>query len=151
MPVYLSQNAIDELKVELVKRTKVTRVAITAQIGAAIELGDLSENFEYHDAKERQGLNEARVSQIEAMLVDAVIVETAVGAEEITLGVNFTVMINDTEKSFSIVGSSEADPMSGKISNESPTGQAFLGKKVDEVVEITVPSGVMVYTIIAIA
>ena len=97
MPVYLSQNAIDELKVELVKRTKVTRVAITAQIGAAIELGDLSENFEYHDAKERQGLNEARVSQIEAMLVDAVIVETAVGAEEITLGVNFTVMINDTE------------------------------------------------------
>jgi transcription elongation factor GreA len=149
MPTFISQKGLEDLKQELEMRTKVLRIEIAQQIGEAIELGDLKENFEYHDAKERQGLNEARVGQIEAMLKDAVIVESTTGADQIAIGVQFVVRVDETKKTFSIVGSSEADPLTGKISNESPIGQAFLGKRVGEVVTVTVPSGVMDYTIVS--
>ncbi len=147
MPTYISKEGLEELKKEREKRAKITRFEIADQIAAAKELGDLSENFEYHDAKERQALNEARILQLEAMIMDAQIVEKKEGATEVTLGATFVAELNGEEKTFSIVGSNEADPMAGKISNESPIGRAFLGKAVGETVEIEVPSGTMAYTI----
>lgn len=150
MPTYISQEGLDAMKEELEKRKKVTRREIAENIASAKELGDLSENFEYQEAKERQALNEARVIQLEAQILDAVIVEQTTGSDMIGLGVTFIVEINGDQKTFSMVGSTEADPISGKISNESPIGRAFLGKKAGEEVEIEVPSGVMSYKIVEI-
>ena len=150
MPSYMSQSKLDDLRAELEKRKKITRREIADQISTAKDLGDLSENFEYQDAKEQQGLNEARIIQIGNMITDAVVVEESLGGDEINIGTTFVAKCNGSEKTFTIVGSTEADPMSGKISNESPIGQAFLGRKPGEGVEIEVPSGVMSYTIITI-
>jgi transcription elongation factor GreA len=150
MPTYMSQEALDQMKAELEKRTKLTRKEISEQIGIAKDFGDLSENFEYHDAKEQQGLNEARIRELEVKIQDVVLVTSSTGGNEILLGVTFIVEVLEKKKTFSIVGSTEANPMDGMISNESPIGQAFLGKKVGDTVEVTVPSGVMTYLIISI-
>ncbi len=147
MPTYISKEGLEELKRELTQRKSEIRPKITEDIASAKELGDLSENFEYHDAKEQQGLNESRIMQLESMIIDSIIVEKKTGLDAITLGVTFTATLNGVDKVFSIVGSNEADPLSGKISNESPLGYAFMGKKVNEEVEIEVPSGAMKYTI----
>lgn len=146
----MSQEALDQMKAELEKRTKLTRKEISEQIGIAKDFGDLSENFEYHDAKEQQGLNEARIRELEVKIQDVVLVTSSTGGNEILLGVTFIVEVLEKKKTFSIVGSTEANPMDGMISNESPIGQAFLGKKVGDTVEVTVPSGVMTYLIISI-
>ncbi|NQV89762.1 MAG: transcription elongation factor GreA [Parcubacteria group bacterium] len=150
MPTYVSQEALDQMKAELEVRTKLTRKEISEQIGIAKDFGDLSENFEYHDAKEQQGLNEARVRELEAKIQDAVLVTSSTGGDEILLGVTFVAEVLDKKKTFSIVGSTEASPMDGMISNESPIGQAFLGRRVGDTVEVTVPSGVMSYVIVSI-
>lgn len=147
MPTYISAQGLEGLKKEFEDRKKITRREIAEKIAAAKELGDLSENFEYHEAKEQQGLNEARILQLEAMILDSVIVEQSTGQDAITLGVTFIAVINGNEKTFSMVGSSEADPMSGKISNESPIGKAFMGRGAGEEVTIEVPSGEIVYII----
>lgn len=147
MPTYISKEGLQELRDEFEKRKTLVRREIAEQISSAKELGDLSENFEYHDAKERQGLNEARIVQLESMINDAVIVEKTEGGSDIDLGTTFVAESGGEEKTFQVVGSTEADPMAGKISNESPIGQAFIGHKVGEKVEITVPSGAIVYTI----
>ena len=150
MPTYLSEEALSALKSELETRKKITRGEIAEDIGAAKELGDISENFEYQEAKERQSLNEARIFEIEAMIHDTVIVEESTGGSVITLGTTFIVTVDGEEKTFPLVGSTEADPMSGRISNESPLGAAFFGRKVGDSVEIDVLSGKIVYTIIKI-
>ncbi len=150
MPTYISQGALDEIKAELVKRKTEFRKRIAEEISDAKELGDLSENFEYQDAKERQGLNEARILQIESMIHDAVVVESSTGGDEIALCCTFVVETNGNERTYSMVGSSEADPMAGKISNESPIGQAFFGKKPGDEVTVQAPSGEILYRILRI-
>lgn len=147
---YLSQTALDELKKELQERKTTARKELAEQIGAAKELGDLSENFEYHDAKERQGQNETRVIELEDIIRNAVIVDTKSGESTIRLGTTFKANLNGQERSFSIVGATESDPMSGKISNESPLGNAFLGLGVGETAKIQTPNGVMEYKVISI-
>lgn len=148
--VYLSQEKLDELKLELEERSRVTRRKIAETIEAAKELGDLSENFEYQDAKEQQALNEARIVQLETMIHNAVLVEQTSGTEKIDLGCSFVVLVNNIEKTFSLVGSTEADPVSGKISNESPIGRAFFGRGEGETVQIEVPTGKIEYKIVKI-
>lgn len=150
MPIYISAPGLEGLKQELILRTKETRKRIAEKISAATELGDLSENFEYHEAKEQQGLNESRVAQLEAMISDHIIVEDTLGGNIINLGTTFDVEVRETRKTFIMVGSSEADPMAGKISNESPIGQAFMGRNVDEVIEINTPAGTVSYKILSI-
>lgn len=150
MTTYISAQGLQELKDELEKRIKVIRGQISENISSAKEMGDLSENFEYHEAKEQQGLNEGRILQLEAMILDAVIVEESEGKNEITFGVTFTVEMGGEEKTFQMVGYSEADPISGKISNESPIGMAFMGKAVGDEIIVEVPSGELIYTIKAI-
>lgn len=150
MTTYISATGLQVLKDELIQRTSITRREIADKISAATELGDLSENFEYHEAKEQQGLNEARVAQLEEMIRNNVIVKDTIGGDTIDLGTTFDVEVNQTIKTFCLVGSSEADPLLGKISNESPIGKAFIGRKAGEEVEILTPSGAISYKIISI-
>lgn len=147
---YLSQDALDALKEELHERKTVLRAQLSEQIGSAKELGDLSENFEYHDAKERQGQNETRILEIEDMLRNIVLVEAKTGGTKIMLGTTFTAKLGDTEKTFEIVGASESDPMNGKISNESPLGNAFLGLSVGDTAKFESPAGTMEYKVVSI-
>src|SRR3989338_4584006 len=115
MPTYLSKEGLDALSAELQQRKVTTRYEIADRIASAKELGDLSENFEYHEAKEQQAQNEMRIMDLERMIKDAVMVEQQSGGNTISLGTTFTVSANGKERTFEIVGSNEADPMTGKI------------------------------------
>lgn len=150
MPTYLSKQGLEDLKTEHAKRITQIRKEIAEKISAAKELGDLSENFEYHEAKEQQGLNESRVVQLADMIRDAVIVTESTGGTTLGLGTTFVVEVNSGKKTYSLVGSNESDPMLGKISNESPIGLAFMGHEVGDVIEIQTPGGSMTYKIISI-
>jgi transcription elongation factor GreA len=150
MPTYLSTEAFEELKTELEHRKKQLRREIAEKILHAKEMGDLSENFEYQTAKDEQALNETRVIELEDIMHDVVIVEDATGAKEIGLGTTFTVETDGKKKTFSLVGSNEANPLEGKISNESPIGLAFYGAKPGEKVEFQAPSGKIEYRILEI-
>src|SRR3989339_2162798 len=101
---YLSQDALNALKIELQERKTVQRAELSEKIGQAKELGDLSENFEYHDAKQIQGENETRILQIENMLRNLVVIEKKTGATCVSIGASFTVELNGEEKKFQIVG-----------------------------------------------
>jgi transcription elongation factor GreA len=145
---YMTAEGLELMKEELDKREQVTRKDITQAIAEAKEQGDLSENFEYQDAKERQAKNEARIIQIRDIMARAVIMESGKGGDTIAMGSTFLVKIGEVEKEFMLVGPTESDPMAGRISHESPLGKAFLGKKAGEKVEIEVPSGTMTYEIV---
>ncbi|MFA5946782.1 MAG: transcription elongation factor GreA [Patescibacteria group bacterium] len=146
---YISASGLAEVTKELANRIKVIRPEIAQRISEAKEMGDLSENFAYHEAREQQGLNESRIIEITEMLSTAVVVEEKKGGS-IGLGSSFKVKIGGQEKTYEIVGENEANPMEGKISNVSPLGSAFLGKGVGETVEAKVPSGTMTYEILSI-
>ncbi|MBI4592358.1 transcription elongation factor GreA [Candidatus Uhrbacteria bacterium] len=150
MPTYLSKDAFEQLKQELEHRKKALRREIAEKILHAKEMGDLSENFEYQTAKEEQALNETRVIELEDMMHDIVIVQDATGAKEIALGTTFVVETEGKKKTFSLVGSNEANPLEGKISNESPIGLAFLGAKPGDKVEFQTPLGAVLYRILEI-
>lgn len=147
MTTYVSAAKLEELKEEFAHRKGEGRKTIAAKIEQAKELGDLSENFEYHEAKEQQAQNEARILELKDMIQNAVLVEEQSGGELIQLGTKFVAEINGTEKEFEMVGSSEADPTSGKISNETPVGNAFLGKKVGEEAVVELPTGSVSYKV----
>lgn len=146
---YLSADGLQKMKEELEYRIKTLRPEIAQKLSDAKELGDLSENFEYHDSKDQQAQNEIRIVDLHHMLATAHVVADKAGGT-INLGSKFTVKIGSVEKTFSVVGENEADPMSGKISNASPLGAAFIGKAVGDKVSIEVPSGAVTYEIIAI-
>lgn len=148
-PTYLSSAALADLKKELENRIKVLRPEIAQKIGDAKEMGDLSENFAYHEAREQQALNETRIIDIQDMLVNAVVVDEKKGGQ-IGVGSRFKARTGKLERAFEIVGENEANPMEGKISNVSPIGNAFLGHSVGDVVEVTTPAGKMEYEILSI-
>lgn len=148
--MYISKEGLEELKKELQERTKTTRWEITEIISAAKELGDLSENFEYQDAKEQQSLNEARILQLEDMIRDAVIVEETTGNDQIVMGCSFVALVGSAEKNFQMVGYAESNPLVGKISNESPLGKALIGHRVGDIVSVQTPNGAIDYKILSI-
>jgi transcription elongation factor GreA len=147
MPTYLTPEKLEAMKAEFEERQKITRREIAERIAEATALGDLSENFEYQTAKDEQGLNETRIQNLRNMIQDSVLIDASEGGTEVTIGSTFDVTVGGTEKTFRIVGSNEANPIEGRISNESPLGQQFLGKAEDDVIDIDVPSGTMSYTI----
>jgi transcription elongation factor GreA len=148
-PAYLSSAALADLKTELQHRIKVLRPEIAQKISDAKEMGDLSENFAYHEAREQQAMNETRIINIQDILLNAVVIDEKKGGS-IGIGSRFTAKTGSVTKDFEIVGENEANPMEGKISNVSPIGSAFLGHKIGDVVQITVPSGKIEYEIISI-
>ncbi len=145
--VFVSAEKLEELKQELEHRQGEGRKIIAGKIEQAKELGDLSENFEYHAAKEEQAQNESRIIELKDMLQNAVLVEEKAGGDSVNIGNKFIAELNGEDKEFEMVGSTEADPMSGKISNETPVGKAFLGARVGETVEVELPSGNVSYKV----
>ncbi len=146
---YVSEEGLQQLKDELAMRKTVNRLEITSRIASAKELGDLSENFEYHVAKDDQAQNESRILDLEDMIRNASVVVKKSGGK-INLGSTFQVKVGGVEKTFQMVGATEADPLAGKISNESPIGVSFVGKEAGDTVEVTVPSGKMSYKILSV-
>lgn len=138
-----------KLEDELNTLKTVKRPEVVERIKVARSFGDLSENSEYDSAKEEQGFVEGRISLIEQMLRNAVIITEDDSSTTISLGktVTFDELINgkraNFEETYVIVGSAEADPMEGKISNDSPIAKALIGKHVEDVVKITTPGGDM--------
>ncbi len=134
-----------ELEKELVE-LKSRRGEIAEKIAEARSFGDLSENAEYDAAREEQGLLETRVIEIEDILQHASIIKSA-DATVVGLGSAVELKNSDKTVTYTVVGPVEADPMEGKISDESPIGQALMGKKVGDEVTISTPKGEVVYTI----
>ena len=135
---------------ELKQRKSVERPRIIEAIAEARAHGDLSENAEYHAAKEQQGLNEARIADLEERIGRAEVIDISkLSGEEIKFGATVTLIDEDTEeeKVYQIVGDSEADVKSGKISISSPISRAMIGKKTGDGIEVTAPGGVRAYEI----
>ncbi|MFW0862406.1 MAG: transcription elongation factor GreA [Candidatus Komeilibacteria bacterium] len=145
----LTQEGLDKLKAEL-EELKAKRAGITEKISLARDLGDLSENAEYHEARDQQGFNEGRILEIETLLKNAKVVDKQSNSM-VGIGSKIKVKSIDRELEYTIVGATEADPTQGRISCESPLGVSFLGKKIDDEVDVEIPSGRIKYKIISIA
>lgn len=131
----LTQAGIDELKVEHVALV-AQRGPVSERIKSARELGDLSENAEYQTAREEQDRLEARISEVEHILQNVQVIKKPKGGSKVQLGSSVKLKSNGSTKEFQVVGTMEADPRHGKVSDESPIGQLLLGKKEGESVKI---------------
>jgi transcription elongation factor GreA len=144
---YVSEERLGELKAELEELKTKKRLEIADSLRKAKEYGDLSENAEYAEAREEQSHVEARIAELEDLIKKAVIIQKAVGSEIVQVGSKVMVRKGEEAFEYAIVGASESKPEEGKISNESPIGRAFLGKKVGESVEVLTPAGKATYQI----
>lgn len=148
---HLTKEGIDELRHELESLT-AERAEIAESIRTAREFGDLSENSEYQSARAAQERNESRISEIEHVLQNVEVIKTPKGSAKVVLGSKVTLKGEDGKsKVFQIVGTVEADPLNGKISDESPIGQALIGKHEKDEVEIKTPLETSTYTIVEVA
>ncbi|HOY56168.1 MAG TPA: transcription elongation factor GreA [bacterium] len=149
---YITLEGLEKLKQELLTLKNIKRKDVLERIQIAKEYGDLSENAEYADARDEQAFIEGRIAELEEFMKNAIIIKEQ--SKNISVNIGSVVKIKDksnkTVKEYEIVGSQESDPLSGKISNESPLGKAFLGHKVGEVVSVSLPKGVIEYEIVEI-
>ncbi len=152
MPHYLTKQGVVKLQEDLVRMKGPARREVIERIASAKELGDLKENAEYAEAKEAQALMEAKISEIEAILKDSVLIEEDRGTNVTNVQVGSTVVVEckGNRCTYTIVGTEEADPAQLKISNESPLGRAFLYKGRGDTVTVRVPKGEFEYSIIDI-
>ncbi|HPY08410.1 MAG: transcription elongation factor GreA [Patescibacteria group bacterium] len=147
----ISQEGYDKIKDELTYLTTIKRREIADRIERAKELGDLSENAEYSEAKDAQALNEGRVIELTNILKNVTVVQNVGSKNEVLMGSKVTVTDSKgQERKYTIVSFNEADPLEGKISNESPLGVAFLHHKKGDEVQVATPRGLMKYKIIKI-
>lgn len=150
---YLTQEGLESIKEELKVLTTTKRNEISERIAQAKELGDISENADYDSAKEAFAFNEGRILELESVIKHATIIEeenrqpgvVSVGSQIIIKEVD-----GDKTREYHIVGSHEANPSNGKISNESPIGQALLGAAVGDTVEINLPKGALRCTVVEV-
>lgn len=144
---HLTQAGVDELKAELAELIAL-RPQIADRIKTAREFGDLGENMEYTAARQDQERNEARIAEVENILANVQVITAPKNDSKVVLGSTVKLKSKDGKtKQFQVVGTVEADPLNGKISDESPIGQALLGKKEGEDVEIKTPAETATYTI----
>ncbi len=149
----LTSEGLAKLENELEDLKTIRRKEVADKIKIAISFGDLSENSEYDEAKNEQAMIEARILQIEAMLKNVKILDSdSLDTETVSLGSRVRVLDTefDEEETFQIVGSTEANPDQGRISDESPIGKNLLGHRVDDIVAIPVPNGTVTYKILEI-
>ena len=149
---YLSPEGLANLKKEL-DDLKMKRQEIARRLEEAKDLGDLAENTEYMEAREAQGFNEGRIAELTEIIKNAIIIEQSKGSGLVQVGSKIKVSDDKSIKeilSFTIVGSEEVRPEEGKISNESPLGKAFLGRRAGDEVEVAAPKGKIKYKILAI-
>ena len=151
-PVLLTKEGLRQLEMELDQLVQVRRAEIAERIRHARDFGDISENAEYTEAKNEQGLLEGRIQTLEAMIRNAVLIEDEPREDGVvTIGASVTVTDDDGDETYAIVGAAEADPLRGRISNESPLGRALLGHRAGDEVEWTSPSGISRVTILAVS
>ncbi|HHY64390.1 MAG TPA: transcription elongation factor GreA [Clostridiaceae bacterium] len=151
--VLLTYEGLKKLEEELEFLKGERRKEIAERIKQALAFGDISENSEYDEAKNEQAQNESRIMQLEAMLKNATIIdEDEVDTKVVNLGAKVKIRDIKTKEEFDyqIVGSTEADPASSRISNESPVGSALLGHKVGDTIDVEVPGGKIRYKIVNI-
>ena len=147
---YLTPEGETKLKAELAELTGPRREELAQRLRSAIQMGDLSENADYHKAKEDQSFLEGRIQEIEAILRTAVIIEKT-ESDTVIVGSLVTIQEeNFTPETYSVVGAREADPRHGKISNESPIGRALMDHRVGDVVETDTPDGKISFKILKI-
>lgn len=144
----ITESGQRELEREL-EELKSRRGEIADKIAAARDFGDLSENAEYDAAREAQGLLETRITEIETILQNASIIQAG-NSSTVVLGSTVELEANGKTVTYTVVGPVEADPLEGKVSNESPIGQALMGKAVGDTVTISTPKGELAYTVVAL-
>ncbi len=147
----LTADGLRKLQEELAERKGAIREEIVERLKEARAQGDLSENSEYDQAKEDQGKNEGRIIELEYMIKNATIIDNTASKEAGVVSLGSVVLLKDLEtgeeETYSIVGTTEADPFENRISNESPVGAAILGKKVGDTVIVNTPVGELSYKI----
>ena len=154
--IKLTKEGLLALEAELDELKSTKRTEIAEKIKVALSFGDLSENSEYDEAKNEQAIMEARIADIEAMLKNAEIIdESAIDTERVSIGARVLVKIRkpsgeEMEREYRIVGSNEANPREGRISDESAIGKALIGNRIGAELDVEVPAGVMHYEILAI-
>ena len=146
----ITKEGYEKMEKEIEYLTAVKRREIADRIQKAKDMGDLSENAEYHEAKDAQAYNEGRIIELKATFKDLTIVENGGGKDKVGMGSTITVKSGDKEKTYTIVSFNEADPLSGKISNESPLGRSFIDKKSGDKVKVETPKGEVEYKILSI-
>ncbi len=147
---YFSKQGLEKLKAELDELKNVRVRETSAKIESAKALGDLKENAEYHSAKDEMGFIQGRIREIEETLKNIQVIKEDGATDKVSVGSTVEVESRNGARTYTIVGSAEADPMNGFISNESPLGQAFLNHKIGDEVEVNTPAGVIQYSIISI-
>ena len=150
---YLTPEGQTRLKAELTDMTGIQRQELSKRLRSAIEMGDLSENADYHKAKEDQAFLEGRIQELQYILSNAVIIEDdGKPKDTVIVGAHITIQEDDyPAETYHLVGAKEADPRNGKISNVSPIGSALLNHRVGDVVEADAPGGVLKLKILKIA
>lgn len=153
--VLLTPEGLKKLEAELDTLKSVKRREVAERIRAALEFGDISENSEYDDAKNEQAFIEGRILTLEKLLRNARIIDTDEDDDETVVSIGKKITLKDLQTEdvveYQLVGSAEADPMELKISNESPVGQAILGKTCGTIVEVEVLDGILQYEIVKVA
>ena len=146
--IYLTKDGLEKLNTEFEKLSINGRKEIADLIKQAKEYGDLSENSEYADAKDKQAFTEGRIAELEHILKNAELIdEKHTNCACVSVGCTVNVELESGELEYRIVGSYEADPEKGWISNESPLGQALLGRKPGEEIEVVAPAGMIKYKV----
>ena len=150
--IYLTEEGETELRRELRELIEKRRPALAQKLKEAVAQGDLKENADYHDAKEQLGFTEGRVQQIEAILRNAIVVESNGPSEEVRIGSTVVIREDGTaeDEEYKIVGSAEANPRERKISQKSPIGSALIGKKRGRKVDVKTPDGTIKFLIVDI-
>ena len=153
--VLITKKGLAKLKEELKYFKDVRRKEVTKRLKEAISYGDLSENAEYEEAKNEQAFIEGRIIELEKMIDNAQIITEGKKSADTTVQIGTTVTVqnvteNDDPETYTIVGSTEANPTEYKISNESPIGSALLGKSKNDVIKVKVPAGIFEYKILKV-
>ena len=139
--IVLTLEGKEKLQDELDYLENEKRSEVAERIRVAREFGDISENSEYDDAKNEQGMVEARIIEIRSILAEAIVISAPINSGKVGIGATVAVLMNDVEKEFSIVGTVESQPVEGRISEESPVGKAIAGLKVGDEASTKGPSG----------
>ena len=149
-PVYLTAEGLEKLKAELNHLITEERPRVAQRIHDAKLDGDITENAEYEDAKQEQSFLEGRIATLEAQLKNAQVIESGGNGDKVGIGSKVVIKGAEGEETFTIVGSAEASPRDGRISNESPVGAALMGRKKGDKVVVQAPAGPMTYTVVRV-
>ncbi len=150
-PVYVTADGLRKMQAELEELRTTKRTEVAERIHAAMEFGDFTENSELEQAKNDQAFLEGRIMTLEQMIKNAQVIDENTHHEQVEVGSHVMVESEGSREQYVIVGSAEAAPGEGKISNESPVGRALLGHKAGETVKLSVPAGTVEMKILAVS